>query len=203
VEARRGFWHSVRTVAGQGTTVLFATHYLDEADANASRIIVVSRGRVLADGTPAQIKAYTSVRTIRFSTPAPDTSVLLGLPGVSGVSADGDAVTIRSGDADATLPALYALARPVRGLEVGGGGLEEALLALTSDDDGRTDGPDGPDGPSGPRTGSPAPYSSPGPYSSPAPYSSSAPYASSAPSGLSYSSLPSSISSPSPTAKAG
>jgi ABC-2 type transport system ATP-binding protein len=105
VAARRGFWPSVQSIAGQGTTVLFATHYLDEADANASRIIVVSRGRVLADGTPAQIKAYTSVRTIRFSTPAPDTSVLLGLPGVSGVSADGDAVTIRSGDADATLPA--------------------------------------------------------------------------------------------------
>jgi len=134
VEARRGFWQSVRTIAGQGTTVLFATHYLDEADANASRIIVVSHGRVLADGTPAQIKAYTSVRTIRFSMPAPDTSMLLRLPGVSDVSADGEAVAIRSGDADATLPALYALGRPVRGLEVGGGGLEEALLALTHDD---------------------------------------------------------------------
>jgi ABC-2 type transport system ATP-binding protein len=135
VEARREFWQSVRTIAGQGTTVLFATHYLDEADANASRIIVVSHGRVLADGSPAQIKAYTSIRTIRFSTPEPDTSLLLRLPGVSDVSASGDAVTIRSADGDATLPALYALGRPVRGLEVGGGGLEEALLALTSDDD--------------------------------------------------------------------
>jgi ABC-2 type transport system ATP-binding protein len=135
VEARREFWQSVRTIAGQGTTVLFATHYLDEADANASRIIVVSHGRVLADGSPAQIKAYTSIRTIRFSTPEPDASALLRLPGVSDVSASGDAVTIRSADGDATLPALYALGRPVRGLEVGGGGLEEALLALTSDDD--------------------------------------------------------------------
>ena len=53
--------------------MLFATHYLDEADANASRIIVVSHGRVIADGTPSQIKAFTSYRTIRFSTPAPDT----------------------------------------------------------------------------------------------------------------------------------
>jgi ABC-2 type transport system ATP-binding protein len=135
VEARRGFWQSVQTIAAQGTTVLFATHYLDEADANASRIIVVSHGRVLADGTPAEIKAYTSVRTIRFSMPAPDIPALLRLPGVTDVSAAGDAVAIRSGDADATLPALYALGRPVRGLEVGGGGLEEALLALTSDDD--------------------------------------------------------------------
>jgi ABC-2 type transport system ATP-binding protein len=134
VEARREFWASVQAIAEQGTTVLFATHYLDEADANASRVIVVSHGRVLADGTPAQIKAYTSVRTIRFSTPEPDTSVLLGLPGVSAVAADGEAVTVRSGDADATLPALYGLGRPVRGLDVGGGGLEEALLALTHDD---------------------------------------------------------------------
>ena len=133
VEARRGFWQSVHKIADQGTTVLFATHYLDEADANASRIIVVSHGRIMADGTPSQIKAYTSVRTIRFSTPVPDTSALLRLPGVNGVEASGDAVTIRSGDADATLPALYALGQPVRGIEVGGGGLEEALIALTSD----------------------------------------------------------------------
>jgi ABC-2 type transport system ATP-binding protein len=136
VEARRGFWQSVQTIAGQGTTVLFATHYLDEADASASRIIVVSHGRIMADGTPSQIKAYTSVRTIRFSTPTPDTSALLRLPGVNDVMAGGDVVTIRSGDADATLPALYALGGPVRGLEVGGGGLEEALIALTGDDAG-------------------------------------------------------------------
>ncbi len=133
VEARRSFWQSVQTIASQGTTVLFATHYLDEADANASRIIVVSHGRIMADGTPSQIKAYTSVRTIRFSTPVPDTSALLRLPGVNDVVASSEGVTIRSGDADATLPALYALGVPVRGLEVGGGGLEEALIALTAD----------------------------------------------------------------------
>jgi ABC-2 type transport system ATP-binding protein len=134
VESRRGFWQSVRTIAEQGTTVLFATHYLDEADQNAGRIIVVSHGKVVADGTPAQIKAYTSVRVIRFSMPSPGTADLVRLPGVTDVAASGDAVTIRSADADATLPALYALGRPVRGLEVGGGGLEEALIALTSDD---------------------------------------------------------------------
>ncbi|HTZ29300.1 MAG TPA: ABC transporter ATP-binding protein [Streptosporangiaceae bacterium] len=135
VEARRAFWQSVQAIADQGTTVLFATHYLDEADANASRIIVVSHGRIMADGTPSQIKAYTTVRTIRFSTPVPDTSALLRLPAVNDVVASGHAVTIRSGDADATLPALYALGQPVRGLEVGGGGLEEALIALTGDGD--------------------------------------------------------------------
>src|SRR6266480_2878646 len=109
VEARRHFWRSVETIAGQGATVLFATHYLEEADANATRIIVVNHGRVIADGTPAQIKAFTATRTLRFSTAAPDPSELLKLPGVTDVVVNGDAVTVHTGDADGTLPALYAL----------------------------------------------------------------------------------------------
>src|SRR5215471_4501942 len=136
VEARRHFWQSVQTIAAQGTTVLFATHYLDEADANASRIIVVNHGRVIADGTPADIKAFTAIRTLRFSTQAPDPSELLTLPGVSDVLVNGNAVTVRTADADATLPALYALGRQIKAMEVGGGGLEEALIALTSADNG-------------------------------------------------------------------
>jgi ABC-2 type transport system ATP-binding protein len=136
VAARRHFWQSVDRIAGQGTTVLFATHYLEEADANATRIIVVNHGRVIADGTPARIKAVTATRTLRFSTPAPDPSELLKLPGVSDVVVHGDAVTVRTGEADDTLPALYALGHRIAGLEVGGGGLEEALIALTSTDNG-------------------------------------------------------------------
>jgi ABC-2 type transport system ATP-binding protein len=139
VEARRNFWRAVAAISEQGTTVLFATHYLDEADANASRIIVVNHGRVIADGTPSQIKAYTAIRTLRFTTPAPDPGELLRLPGVADVLVNGDAVTIRTGDADATLPALYATRLPVRAMEVGGGGLEESLIALTADDNGAPD----------------------------------------------------------------
>lgn len=126
----------MEAIAGQGTTVLFATHYLEEADANADRIIVVNRGRVIADGTPSQVKAYTATRTIRFTTAVPDPASYLRLPGAADVAVNGDAVTLRSTDADETLPALYALGRPVSGLEVGGGGLEEALIALTSEDNG-------------------------------------------------------------------
>jgi ABC-2 type transport system ATP-binding protein len=136
VEARRHFWRSVETTARQGTTVLFATHYLEEADANATRIIVVNHGRIIADGAPAQIKAFTATRTLRFSTPVPDPSELLKLPGVTDVVVNGDAVTVRTSDADGTLPALYALGRQIKAMEVGGGGLEEALIALTSADNG-------------------------------------------------------------------
>jgi len=136
VEARRHFWQSVDTIARQGATVLFATHYLEEADANATRIIVVNHGRVIADGTPAQIKAFTAIRTLRFSAQAPDPSELLKLPGVTDVVVNGDAVTVRTSDADDTLPALYALGRQIKSMEVGGGGLEEALIALTTADNG-------------------------------------------------------------------
>jgi ABC-2 type transport system ATP-binding protein len=136
VEARRNFWRSVEAITEHGTTVLFATHYLDEADANASRIIVVNHGRIIADGTPSQIKAYTATRTLRFTTPVPDPALLLGLPGVADVLVNGEVVTVRTGDADATLPALYALGLPVKAMEVGGGGLEESLIALTSDSNG-------------------------------------------------------------------
>ena len=139
VEARRNFWRSVAKISEQGTTVLFATHYLDEADANANRIIVVNHGRVIADGTPSQIKAYTVNRALRFTTPAPDPALLLRLPGVADVLVNGEVVTVRTGDADATLPALYGLGLPVKAMEVGGGGLEESLIALTSDDNGTAD----------------------------------------------------------------
>lgn len=141
VEARRAFWRSVESITAQGATVLFATHYLEEADANADRIIVVNRGRVIADGTPTEVKSHTGTRNIRFLSPAPDPAVYLKLPGVTDVHVNGDLVTIRSGDSDATLPALYGLGLPVKSMEVGGGGLEEALIALTSDDNGSADSP--------------------------------------------------------------
>ena len=163
VEARRHFWQSLRTVAAEGTTVLFATHYLDEADANASRVIVISKGQVIADGTPAQIKAGTSGRVLRAVTPDPEPALLLALPGVADVFVQGEAVTIRTTDADATLHAWYGLGRPIRGLDIGGGGLEEALLALTGTGAGASGGaradPLGPPGP--PPCGQPSRTSSP------------------------------------------
>lgn len=135
VEGRRDFWGSMRRIAERGTTILFATHYLEEADAAAERIIVLAGGQVRADDSPEIIKAHSAAKTIRCALVAPDADELRRLPGVTGVRVRGERVSVSTADADATVPALYATGRTVRDIEVTGVGLEEALIALTSDEE--------------------------------------------------------------------
>ncbi len=131
VAARRSFWASMRGYAAQGRTILFATHYLEEADANADRIVVIDHGRVIADGTAAQIKATTGGRTIRFTLGGQPTAGLKTLPGVTALEVRGDVATLQTSDQDETLHALYATDLRVRDLSVAGANLEEAFLDLT------------------------------------------------------------------------
>ncbi len=138
VESRRSFWGDMRRFAEEGRTVLFATHYLDEADHVADRILVLDRGRVVGDGSPAALKATVTERTIRFAWPAAaqsDDAHLTALPGVLGVDRRGDDVTLRSTDADETVRALVAAGIAFRHLEVAGADLDTAFLALTSGGD--------------------------------------------------------------------
>jgi ABC-2 type transport system ATP-binding protein len=130
VETRRAFWERMRAFAAEGRTVLFATHYLEEADAVADRILVLQRGRVIADGAATAIKARTTQRFVRCTLPGADEAVLRSLPGVTEVSRHGDVVRLTTGDADATVQALFASGLAVRDLEVTGAGLEEAFLSL-------------------------------------------------------------------------
>jgi ABC-2 type transport system ATP-binding protein len=133
VTARRAFWATMREQADQGRTVLFATHYLEEADAIADRVLVLHRGRLLADGTAAEIKARAGARRISFDLREPvDESALRALPFLTSLDVSGHTVRIRSADADATVHALYGLGLYPRGLEVTGLGLEQAFVALTS-----------------------------------------------------------------------
>ena len=133
VSSRQAFWASMRAEAAQGRTVLFATHYLEEADEVADRVLVLHRGRLLADGSAAEIKARAGVRRISFSLSgsAPDTAALRALPGATDVTVSGSTVRMRSTDADATVHGLYGLGVYPRGLEVAGLGLEQAFLTLT------------------------------------------------------------------------
>jgi ABC-2 type transport system ATP-binding protein len=135
VETRRAFWSGMRAFAAEGRTILFATHYLEEADQVADRIVVLDHGRVVADGSGAEIKAAVSGRTVRFRLAGADRALLAALPGVSGVDVSGDRVTLESADPDATARALLRTDLDVRELEIAGANLESAFLALTGEDD--------------------------------------------------------------------
>ncbi|MEV0849340.1 ABC transporter ATP-binding protein [Streptomyces sp. NPDC049954] len=143
VSARQAFWATMRQQADEGRTVLFATHYLEEADAIADRVLVLHRGRLLADGTAAEIKARAGARRIGFDlerTASEEVvASLRGLPELVSLDVSGRSVRIQSRDADATVRALYALGTVYpRNLEVAGLGLEQAFVAITSAEEATT-----------------------------------------------------------------
>ncbi|MFF5572940.1 ABC transporter ATP-binding protein [Streptomyces luteogriseus] len=133
VTTRQAFWATMREQADQGRTVLFATHYLEEADAVADRVLVLHRGRLIADGTAAEIKARAGARRVSFDLEgALDEPALRALPFLTGIDISGRTVRIQSSDADATVHALYGLGVHPRNLEVAGLGLEQAFVAITT-----------------------------------------------------------------------
>ena len=133
VEGRRDFWSAIRRDAEQGRTVLFATHYLEEADAYADRIILLRQGRIVADGTAAEVRNLSSGRSVRANLPAADQATLSRLPGVRSVEIRGDRVLIQTMDSDAV--ARYLLtSTAARDVEIVAHNLEDAFLALTSDE---------------------------------------------------------------------
>ena len=133
VEGRRAFWGAIRRDVEQGRTVLFATHYLEEADQYADRIILISHGRIVADGTGSQIKALAAGRTVRATLPGADARVLGALPGVESVDIRGESVYIHAKDTDAVARHLLT-ATSAHDLEITARGLEDAFLSLTGDD---------------------------------------------------------------------
>lgn len=134
VESRHAFWTTVRELSGNGKTFLFATHYLEEADAYADRAVLMARGRVVADGPTTEIKAIVGSRTIRTTLFDVSIEALERLPGVTRVERHGEAVTLSSADSDASLRALLAAYPQAHDIEVRGAGLEEAFLQLTGDE---------------------------------------------------------------------
>jgi len=137
VEGRRTFWSAIRRDAEQGRTVLFATHYLEEADQYADRIVLISQGLIVADGTGSEIRALTSGRTVRATIPDADGATaesLAAIDGVDGVELRGDTVLLHARDSDAV--ARYLLTETdARDLEITSKGLEDAFLSLTGPSD--------------------------------------------------------------------
>jgi ABC-2 type transport system ATP-binding protein len=133
VESRRGLWHEIEMRAEAGCSVLLTTHHIEEADALADRIVLINRGRIVAQGTPSEIKARVSGRTIRCRS-ALSPSELARLPGVTSVRQSGERVELLASDADRALRELVLRDPQVSGIEVKGADLEEAFLTLTADE---------------------------------------------------------------------
>jgi len=135
VEGRRSFWGAIRHDTAEGRTVLFATHYLEEADAYADRIILLRHGQIVADGTSSEVKALAAGRTVRATLAGADEAALRAIPGADSAEVRGETVLIHATDSDAV--ARYLLtSTPARDLEITVRGLEDAFIALTSDDAG-------------------------------------------------------------------
>jgi len=131
VEGRHAFWDAMRGFTSAGRTVLFATHYLEEADANADRVVLIANGQIVADGPTTEIKAMVGSRTIRATLPGADREALAGLPGVTRAERRGEAVVLVCSDSDQAVRALLERFPQARDLEITGAGLEQAFLELT------------------------------------------------------------------------
>ncbi len=133
VESRHAFWTTMRAYAGRGKTIVFATHYLEEADAYADRAVLMAHGSVVADGSTTEIKAMVGTRTIRATLPAIEVEELTALPGVNSAERRGEAVVMHCADSDAAIRGLLVAHPGVRDIEINAAGLEQAFLALTGD----------------------------------------------------------------------
>lgn len=133
VDGRRQFWQAIREDARRGRTILFATHYLDEADAYADRIVLIRQGSIVADGTTAEVRNLASGRRIRATLPDADVAALRALPGVIAVEQRGDAVLLTCTDSDVVARHLLT-GTNARDLEISSQNLEAAFVALTASD---------------------------------------------------------------------
>jgi ABC-2 type transport system ATP-binding protein len=140
VEARRMLWEQIRQLVGRGKTVLLTTHYLQEADALADRVAVINKGEIIAEGTPAEIKAQTAGKRIRCITNI-SIDMLRRIPGVTEVKEDREAIELRVPEAESVVRELLARDASLAGLEVSAAGLEEAFLALTQESSKNGNGP--------------------------------------------------------------
>jgi ABC-2 type transport system ATP-binding protein len=133
VGGRHDFWQAIREDARGGRTVIFATHYLEEADAYADRVVFVRRGQIVADGTASEVKAMASGRTVRATLPGVPVAELEAIAGVERVEMRGDTVYLHGRETDGI--ARYLLnSTAARDLEITSRNLEEAFLTLTADD---------------------------------------------------------------------
>lgn len=142
VGSRREFWSTMHAEAVSGSTIVFATHHLEEAEAFADRIVLMARGRVVADGPVDQIRARaTGSRVTAVWSPGPDEPAPEDLPGVTAVERTAARVVLTSTDSDATARALFERTA-ARELTIGSRSLDDAFVTLTAEADAVTTEPE-------------------------------------------------------------
>jgi ABC-2 type transport system ATP-binding protein len=133
VQGRHDFWDAMRAYTDGGKTVLFATHYLAEAQDFADRVVLMRAGKVIADGSVAEVTSRVDGRTISAAIPGADRVKLGALPGVDLVEQRDEQVTLHCLDSDAALRALLTEFPQARDVSVTAMSLEDAFVALTSE----------------------------------------------------------------------
>ena len=131
IESRRALWDQIRQLAAEGKTVLLTTHYLEEADMLASRVVVINGGKTICEGTPSEIRRSISGRRIRCITQL-DPAFLATLPTVIAVKQDREAVVVTAEAAEDVVREMLLRDRTLSGLEIAAPALEDAFLALTT-----------------------------------------------------------------------
>lgn len=130
IEARRGLWQQIRSLADRGKTVLLTTHYLEEADALAHRIVVINKGKIVSEGTPSEIKSLGAGRKIRCHTRL-TVEYLRSLPSVTEVEQNRGGVIVTASDAENVVREMLLRDETLCNLEIASPALEDAFLALT------------------------------------------------------------------------
>jgi ABC-2 type transport system ATP-binding protein len=132
VEARRAFLASIREFFREGKTILLTTHYLEEADELAERIVVIDHGVIIADATPTQIKSRVAGKRVRFTSDRVLTETDFARLPFNHLEIDGERVKLLSNKPEEVLRALFSDGIGLTDLEVVGADLEEAFIALTT-----------------------------------------------------------------------
>lgn len=130
VEARRALWAQIRSFVERGKSVLLTTHYLEEADALADRVVVIDRGKIIAEGSPADIKKKAAGKRIRVRTRL-TVDEIRSLPLVTAATNGGPTIEITTSSSDEVLRSLLAKDPSLADIEIHSAGLEEAFLAMT------------------------------------------------------------------------
>ena len=127
---RRSFWGQVRQFKKRGKSIVLTTHYLDEADALADRVVVIDHGLIVAEDSPEAIRALVPGKKVSFHSPGISADTFSGLP-VEGLVVDASRVSFLTSHPEDVLRTLFGRGAPIADLEVAGAGLEEAVLVLT------------------------------------------------------------------------